>query len=249
VRCRGTLQARNMYRIWFLGLESRKYLGILTSIERLSILGSEGCQLANPTPVPIQCPQSLQLDQEFVDELIKALEHSMAAWINEGMDSQKMYLLWGRKEPRKDGALFHKTLHLWHYLLLPVADHRKALTRLLLSDHGLALEQMRQGYVYIPCDQRLCRLCENFIESPEHALLECRASSQLITLCEVFTQEICQQMPVFLSPQRPHSTLESLKLIIANRATISLVARYTYDVLQLFDSFPMYSPSASPRQP
>jgi hypothetical protein len=116
-----------------------------------------------------------------------------------------------------------------------VADHRKALTRLLLSDHGLALEQMQRGYVYIPFDQRLCRLCENCIESPEHALLECRALSQLIRLREVFTQEICQQMPVFLSPQRPHSTLESLKLIIANRATISLVARYTYDVLQLYD--------------
>jgi hypothetical protein len=38
-----------MSRIWFLGLESQKYWGILTSIERLSILGSEGCQLANPT--------------------------------------------------------------------------------------------------------------------------------------------------------------------------------------------------------
>jgi hypothetical protein len=99
--------------------------------------------------VPIQCPQSLQLDQEFVDELIEALERSMAAWINEGMDSQKMYLLWGRKELRKDGALFHKTLHLQHYLLLPVADHRKALTRLLVSDHGLALEQMQQGYVLL----------------------------------------------------------------------------------------------------
>jgi hypothetical protein len=50
VRCRGTLQARNMSGIWFLGLESQKYWGILSSIERLSILGSEGCQLANPTP-------------------------------------------------------------------------------------------------------------------------------------------------------------------------------------------------------
>jgi hypothetical protein len=30
------------------GLESRKYQGILTSIKRLGILGSEGCQLANP---------------------------------------------------------------------------------------------------------------------------------------------------------------------------------------------------------
>jgi hypothetical protein len=36
-----------MSRTWFLGLELRKYQGILTSIEKLSILGSEGCQLAN----------------------------------------------------------------------------------------------------------------------------------------------------------------------------------------------------------
>ena len=65
-------------------------------------------------------------------------------------DSPKLDLLHGRKVPDKDGGLpCHKTLHFQHYLSVNNADHRKFITRLLLSCH-LLLALFDAAPIYAP---------------------------------------------------------------------------------------------------
>lgn len=75
-----------------------------------------------------------------------------------------------------------------HYLHLCVIKHRKALIRLLFSDHQLALEQFWRTdcfHLLVPYDNQLCRLCGLAVELPEHAILICNGDSNLVDLCTV----------------------------------------------------------------
>jgi ribonuclease HI len=194
-------------------------------------------------PKPVALPDIVQIDTDGVAEIIKEVATSMKTWLNNEMKSPKMYLLQGRLEPQKDKPAKRMTLHFRHYLLVPTTPHRKSLCRLLLSDHCLALEQLRRSQgPYIPREHRLCRFCTNAIESPEHALLECTASSDLVLLRNMFVERIRVEMPVFSSPHVSLTSLECLKALVANRPTIALLAKYTHDALLIFDACPIYNP-------
>ncbi|KAJ6506240.1 hypothetical protein C8R47DRAFT_930663, partial [Mycena vitilis] len=94
-----------------------------------------------------------------------------------------------RLEPEKDSAPVQKTLQFRHYLNVVNPKHRKALTRLLLSSHCLALERLRwveSRRPRIDRNLRVCRFCKAEIESPEHALLECTAEADLVALRDDF---------------------------------------------------------------
>ncbi|KAF8987725.1 hypothetical protein BDZ89DRAFT_1202073, partial [Hymenopellis radicata] len=89
-------------------------------------------------------------------------------------NSDRLYLLHGRLEPLENGRPKARVLHFRHYLSVKRADHRKSMTRLLLSDHHLAVEQLRRAARYVPSlprDCRLCRFCQKAVETPEHAVL------------------------------------------------------------------------------
>jgi hypothetical protein len=117
---------------------------------------------------------------------------------------------------------------------------------LFLSDHGLAIEQLRRTRgPYISREHRLCRFCINAIELPEHALLECTASQELVLLRNCFVEKMHAEMPVFGSIFAPPTALECLKVLIANRPTVSLLAKYVHDVLLIFDAHPLYSPPSA----
>lgn len=68
------------------------------------------------------------------------------------------------------------------YLSIPCPAHRKALTRLLLSDHRLALEELRRRG-RPPRHNRLCRFCPIQVEDPPHALFHC-PHPPLLPLCQ-----------------------------------------------------------------
>jgi hypothetical protein len=162
----------------------------------------------------------------------------------QGIQFPKAVLTVGKKRASKERAPMHKTLHLRHYLQIPVAKHRKAMTKLVLSDHCLALEEMHRGVIPIPCEQCLCHFCYTHTESPEHALLECNDSAPLVALCNSFMSEMEENMPMQSFNGRVPSALEKLKMIIANQQTISKVGRYVHDVLEIYKSHSMYNPLA-----
>ncbi|KAK0443103.1 uncharacterized protein EV420DRAFT_1576985 [Desarmillaria tabescens] len=67
-----------------------------------------------------------------------------------------------------------RTLNRRTYLTTIVPAHRKALTRLFVSSHILAVEVLRWGERYrpkIPREWRLCRFCKIAVEDEVHALL------------------------------------------------------------------------------
>ncbi|KAF8994366.1 hypothetical protein BDZ89DRAFT_898168, partial [Hymenopellis radicata] len=137
-----------------------------------------------------------------VDEMIKEVTHIAKTGLQLQIDSSyRTYLLWNRLEPLPPpNKPAHRVIFVRHYLRLRVTKHRKALTRLLLSDHPLALEQLHQEngrrqpyrfpdvrradryHPFVPRDERLCRLCGSSIESPEHAILLCEGDPDLVAL-------------------------------------------------------------------
>jgi hypothetical protein len=89
----------------------------------------------------------------------------MLEWLQGEIDlSEKLYLLHGRCEPRKDKPPTQVTSCMRHYLtMVKTQKHREAITSMLLSTHLLAVEVL--GYVDhthqpVPRSERLCRLCK-----------------------------------------------------------------------------------------
>ena len=60
------------------------------------------------------------------------------------------------------------------YLNLTNVKHRKAITRLRISAHNLAIERGRYTYPKTPVEKRLCKVCNtNEVENEQHFLLHC----------------------------------------------------------------------------
>ena len=134
----------------------------------------------------ITCPSP-----EKVDDTIKSVLHGLANHLQQLIDnSPKSYLLMGRMERDDKGKLTHKTMHFRHYLKVEDYNHRKAITRIVLSCHSLAIERLRWHRPIIPRQDRLCRFCRRKIETPEHALLECKDNSQILNIQEKFSADI-----------------------------------------------------------
>jgi hypothetical protein len=102
-------------------------------------------------PCAVSPPDLALIDADGIKTLDSAIVSSMKRWLDKEMESPKLYLLQGRLELEKDKPPQHKTLWFRHYLQVPTVAHRRALTCLLLSDHSLAIEQLRRSHgPYIP---------------------------------------------------------------------------------------------------
>ncbi|KAK0236473.1 hypothetical protein EDD85DRAFT_643014 [Armillaria nabsnona] len=91
-----------------------------------------------------------------------------------------------------------KTLFRRAYLSILIPVHRKALTRLLVSSHVLAVEVLRwsERYrPYIPHDWCLCRFCRVAVEDEPHVLLVCATAPGLASLRPKFVADICGICP------------------------------------------------------
>ncbi|KAF5374013.1 hypothetical protein D9615_009920 [Tricholomella constricta] len=183
---------------------------------------------------------------------VKRFENEVSVWLQGVIDtSDKLYLLRDRKEPRKDEAPAQITLRLRHYLIMvKTRAHREALTSIMLSTHMLAVEKLRwveHGHPRVNRAERLCRLCRTEVETPEHALLDCTASHELLALRHVFfvELELHPTTPLLHSAIEQMDSINLLKRLIAQRPTISLVAKYAYQVLKLFYDVPIYRPNGT----
>lgn len=188
----------------------------------------------------------VSLTPQYVSEYAVLVRSCLSDWLLKETEnrSDKLYLLWGRLEPRekekKPPAQMASCLR--HYLLVENVDHRRAITDVMLSHHHLAIEEMRRtGQSYTPRHLRLCRLCESAVETPEHALLGCQGSTELTTLRAMVWVKLIDADPSLIEAARCQiSETEMLKRIVYIRETIGLVAMFAYRVLKLFYDVPMY---------
>lgn len=131
----------------------------------------------------------------------------------------------------------NRSLSFRSYLRVPHADHRRALTRLLASEHPLAIQSLREGGT--PRDARRCRFCRSMgvVEDEVHVLLVCTASDELATLRESLKTAMAEAVPGLTMP-RTGVTFGTLHWLLSDRRLLPLWARYVYDVFALVDSVP-----------
>ncbi|KAJ6495470.1 hypothetical protein C8R45DRAFT_824268, partial [Mycena sanguinolenta] len=198
-------------------------------------------------PFTVVLPNLAAIAPTAIDGVIKSVNASLRVhlqWSIDDPDSPKLYLLRGRLEPEKDSPPAHKTLQFRHYLNVVNPKHRKALTQLLLSSHCLALERLHWVEFrrpIIPRDLRVCRFCKTEIESPEHALLECTAELELVQMREEFLCRMRNDLPGLPRPNSMPSTTFFTHMI-SYRQTISLMAKFAYEITQFFEATPIYVP-------
>ena len=131
------------------------------------------------------------LTPKKVENTIKSILHGLAKHLQQLIDnSPKLYLLSGQMELDGKGKPIHRTMHFCHYLKIDDYKHRKVITQVVLSCHSLAVERLRWRQPIIPRAERLCRFCKQEIETPEHALLECKGNMGLLNIWEKFTTDI-----------------------------------------------------------
>jgi hypothetical protein len=202
------------------------------------------------TKMPFAIPplDFVNATEKSVEQYRKLVENGAEAWLQQEVDkSDKLYLLHGRREPQKDKPAVQKTLYMRHYLsMVTTPTHREALTSIMVSTHLLALERLRyvdHAKSPVPRDQRVCRFCTIVLESPEHALLECRSSPAVLELRTVFLEKLFSTVPKMQDKMAQLTSIEFLKAIIYERKTIVLVGKYVHDVLQVFYAVPLHRPS------
>lgn len=149
-------------------------------------------------------------------------------------------------EPIVDASPAQKTLHFRHYLNVEIERHRIALTRLLLSNHCLAVERLRWTEHRRPRIERhlrLCRFCREHIETPEHALFDCDGKASLVTLREEFLGKLYKDNSPFLPDRGSMQSAEYLRRVLSIRSTVNLLAKFAYDVVEIYKGTKMRVPS------
>jgi hypothetical protein len=82
------------------------------------------------------------------------------------------------------------------------------------------------------------------VESPEHALLECIENAEITLLREQFISDVTELSGVPLNLQQQNLT-QCLKELISSRECIARLAEFTYDVLEVFDKYPIHVPTTT----
>ncbi|GBE82390.1 hypothetical protein SCP_0407740 [Sparassis crispa] len=190
------------------------------------------------TPVGFDLHHPLTL--RCVDDCLHKLTASLEGYVQRELnDSPRLLLLRQRTELTNDGRHVHHTLAFRHYLRVTCAEHRKALTRLLVSDHALAVEQLRRaerGRATVPREWRICRLCRHrdIIEDPVHALFECTSHPDLVSLRDTFLNTVFAERTNLRTAYNTLSRLAFTRELIAQEHSIALLAKFAHDVLQIF---------------
>ncbi|KAJ6461898.1 hypothetical protein C8R47DRAFT_993339 [Mycena vitilis] len=199
---------------------------------------------------PVELPALPELTAAKCAELGKAVYISAMKYLDsEVKASTRLYLLHNRLEPLEDEAPRKITVILRHYLELVVnSRHRKALTRLLVSQHPLAVERMRykQRYhrVMVPRELRLCRFGCREVETVEHGLLLCQKSEALVECRQEFV-DLLKAVEPRLASLAPWNATTVLRSVIFRRDTVCQVAKFAYKMFAVFDEEPMVWPEGA----
>ncbi|KAJ7824392.1 hypothetical protein B0H14DRAFT_2369638 [Mycena olivaceomarginata] len=182
--------------------------------------------------VPVELDISVNMDIQTVQATMKVVKNSMEAWIDEEIASSSRVrdLLVGRLEMDKDtGKLVKKSLDFRHYLRVKQPEHRKALTKMVLSSHSLAVERRRwkeRGKNIVPRQWRLCRFCYIYVEDPAHAMFKC-PQSELTEIRQAFLEKLNYELPGVV--EQPDA-LQLFRGLLSKREITPLLAKLAYDV-------------------
>ena len=95
--------------------------------------------------------------------------------------------------------------------------------------------------------RRRCRLrvqpntvCQNDLETPEHALLSCNTSNVIVVLRVDFLHKVYISAPSLRMYRGTETVL--LQKILAKRNLTDLLAKFTHQVLAVFETAPMHVP-------
>ena len=238
--------------VYLLGLNDDTYAraGLNSSIE-LAGLGKKSWAkdlIKVTTRLPFHCPLLVLTRSTSPLDIVnyaKLVQKLMLEWLQGEVDSsEKLYLLHGCREPQKDARPTQVTSCMRHYLtMVRTQKHREAITSVLLSTHLLAVEVLRyidHAYQPVPRSDRLCRFCKSEVETPEHALVSCASSNALVDLRAEFCVKLFHDLPYLQDAMAKLSNTEFLKAIIYPRSTIALVAKFAYDVLEIYYAVPVF---------
>ncbi|PSR70786.1 hypothetical protein PHLCEN_2v13348 [Hermanssonia centrifuga] len=195
-------------------------------------------------PVPVIMEEETALTVPNVQILLNLVEKSMWEHLEEQVESSpKFVLLHGRLEYiQKQRSMEHRTLAFRDYLQVVVPDHRKALARLVCSDHPLAIEQLRRTAArnHIPRMSRTCRFCRipGTVESEQHALIDC-SNDELVSLCESFMTKAIQAVPAIARQRRELSSISFLRALLSWTRVTELLGKYTHRIFRLCTLTPL----------
>jgi hypothetical protein len=83
-------------------------------------------------------------------------------------------------------------------------------------------------------------MCKEEVETPERALISCNALDALNQLRSAFLTKLFLDAPFLQLRMVELTNIEFVKAMIYHRPTITLVAKYVYEVLQLFYALPVF---------
>jgi hypothetical protein len=210
------------------------------------------CIVLSRLYIPVDLDISGPLTETRVQEPMKAVKKAMEAGIDHEIEhsSRTKELLSNRLEMDKEtGRMVKKSLDFRHYLRVKTAEHRRALTRMVLSSHSLAVERRRwkeRGKNIVPREWRLCRFCEEEVEDPAHALFM-SDHPPLIQLREVFLTKLYTEVPTIRGQFK--DPIGFFAEVLARREITPVLAKLAFDVLKVYDASPMFlvePPTAQP---
>ena len=112
----------------------------------------------------------------------------------------------------------------------------------MLSNHPFAVERLRWWERYretVPHLWHLCRYCRREVEDKVHALLVCDANTTLMDLRQVFKRDI---QGLVLDFHCKVDSFQQLTDLLHHPEITSRVAKYIYNVCDVFNSVPMFVP-------
>ncbi|EJD43853.1 hypothetical protein AURDEDRAFT_65998 [Auricularia subglabra TFB-10046 SS5] len=197
----------------------------------------------------VNLPNGHFLADATVAGLRDAVRRSVLRMIHsEFASNEKLYLLRGLNRAGLHGRVDDVAIDLRAYLQVKRKRHRWALTGLLLSNHGLAVEQLRYGTrtrESVDRDDRLCRFCRTTVESELHALFECTACPNIDTPRLQLADEI-RRLGIeeeCCTVMRKDGFMGLIQYLIIDTDRASVLAAFVYSVLALFDATPLLRPT------
>ncbi|KAJ7731528.1 hypothetical protein B0H16DRAFT_1893334 [Mycena metata] len=190
--------------------------------------------------IPVKFNIAAEVAVQYIESVMKNVKLSMEAWIDSEIASSSRVrdLLVGRLEVDKDtNESVKKTLDFRHYLRVKTADHRRALTRMILSGHSLAIERRRwkeRGKEILPREWRLCRFCYLYIEDPAHAVFKC-THPELLPIRQVFLAKLYTEIPELDGTLDATNAFKFFHDLLPQRKIAPLLAKLAYDVLKIFE--------------
>ncbi|KAJ7167411.1 hypothetical protein C8R43DRAFT_174350 [Mycena crocata] len=199
-------------------------------------------------PVPVALDYAALLTAEGIDGIMKEVEAACDGALKSEIDGLvKTQFLKNRLESDDNGKLVAVTRRFRHYLRLVNAPHRVAYTRLMLSDHRLAVEGLRHGnrvWRFVERELRLCRFGCAAVEDECHALLVCGGHPSLTGLRAHFLRDAYALRPDLRQQVQTMAAGDFLMIIVHCRDVTKRLAKFVYDIFAVFEQTEMLVPAS-----